>query len=295
MGKHNSKGRSKGEARHVRLYHSMMRSDAWRSLDAVARCAYVEIASRYGGTGSNNGRIPYSLREMAEALGVGKATAMRAVQRLQERGFVVQTKRGAFSMKVRHATEWRLTEYACDVSGNLATKDWQAWSRKNHGCRDETVRVPRRNRTGSVVKRPPTENPSYGFTTEPVNCADGFTREPLVVYQVGSAISPASTGGNSTDRPAKPKGQGEDVRALIREASKSAQIISLPNSPQADIPGEGEARTIQALGGLCGTMNLPAGCFQSLSELAARENLSVEEIRLEAARLRVSGKVAANA
>ena len=60
-----------------------MRTAAWRDLDAVARCAYIELASRYAGPGSNNGRIPYSLREMAEALGTSKATAMRALARLQ--------------------------------------------------------------------------------------------------------------------------------------------------------------------------------------------------------------------
>ena len=31
-------------------------------------------------------------------------------------GFIVPTKRGAFSLKVRHATEWRLTDRACDLT-----------------------------------------------------------------------------------------------------------------------------------------------------------------------------------
>jgi hypothetical protein len=34
----------------------MMRTEAWRSLDCVARCAYLELAMRYAGPGSNNGR-----------------------------------------------------------------------------------------------------------------------------------------------------------------------------------------------------------------------------------------------
>jgi hypothetical protein len=36
---------------------------AWQSLDGNTRSVYVEIAQRYAGAGSNNGRIPYSIRE----------------------------------------------------------------------------------------------------------------------------------------------------------------------------------------------------------------------------------------
>lgn len=143
-----SKGRSNKESRHVRLYHILMKSEAWRALDCVSRCAYVEIASRYGGAGSNNGRIPYSLREMSEALNVGKATAMRAMKRLQEHGFIVEMKRGAFSLKLRHATEWRLTEFGCDVTSELSTRDYRHWKKqkpgsvvKPHGFCSETERV----------------------------------------------------------------------------------------------------------------------------------------------------------
>ena len=145
---HNSKGRSKRGPRYVALYHHMMKTEAWSSLDCVARCAYVEIAKRYGGPGSNNGRIGYSLRQMAETLNVSKATAQRALKRLKERGFIVQMTKGAFSLKVRHASEWRLTEYKCDVTGSLASHEYRQWKKQNtgvdmkpYGCRHETVRV----------------------------------------------------------------------------------------------------------------------------------------------------------
>jgi hypothetical protein len=72
------KGGANKEARHVRLYHSMLRGEAWRSLDACAKALYVEISARYAGTGSNNGRIPYSIREAAKALKVGKTRAATA-------------------------------------------------------------------------------------------------------------------------------------------------------------------------------------------------------------------------
>lgn len=131
------KAKKEHVSRYVRLEHWLMRTDAWKSLDPVARAAYVELASRYAGPGSNNGRIPYSLLEMAKALNVSKSTAKRAMQALQDRGFVVLMRRGAFAVKVRHATEWRLTEYGCDVTGQrIATKDFARWQppKSEHGA-----------------------------------------------------------------------------------------------------------------------------------------------------------------
>jgi DNA-binding transcriptional regulator YhcF (GntR family) len=143
--------RSKGkQPRFVQLYHWFMATEAWRDLDCVARCAYVELGRRYAGLGSNNGEIHCSVLEMAGALGTSKATALRALDRLQDHGFIVLMKRGAFSVKNRQASEWRLTEFKCDVTGDLATKDFVRWQKQNtvsnehpNGCRDETERVSR--------------------------------------------------------------------------------------------------------------------------------------------------------
>jgi DNA-binding transcriptional MocR family regulator len=137
------KGRDSKEARHVRLYHYLLHSAAWRSLDAVSRAVYIEIAARYAGTGSNNGRIGYSVREAAESLGIGRMTAARALTKLQERGFIVAMQRGTFNRKVRHCTEWRLTEYGCDCTHALATKDFMKWSP------ERKITVPPQTRTVS--------------------------------------------------------------------------------------------------------------------------------------------------
>jgi hypothetical protein len=137
-------------SRFVKLEHWLMKTEAWQSLDTVSRCAYIELSSRYAGPGSNNGRIPYSLLEMGKALHVSKATAMRAMQRLQDVGFIALMKRGGFNVKVRHAAEWRLTEYMCDVTGALATKEFTRWrspkskhgfTTKLDGFSGETARV----------------------------------------------------------------------------------------------------------------------------------------------------------
>lgn len=115
----------RGGPRHVRLYHHMLESNAWAALSANARAIYVEIAKRFMGT--NNGRIPHSVREAAASLHISTATASRAIHQLQELGFIVAVTKGAFSLKKRHATEWRLTEFAGDVPGSslgVASKEF---------------------------------------------------------------------------------------------------------------------------------------------------------------------------
>jgi hypothetical protein len=78
--------------------------------------------------GSNNGRIPYSVREAAKALNVSGQTAMRTFQLLEDRGFIRCKKKGAFSLKAApSASEWRLTEYANDTPPEHATKDFMTW------------------------------------------------------------------------------------------------------------------------------------------------------------------------
>jgi hypothetical protein len=134
MKRHNKTGRSASTPRHIRLYHSMTDCPAWHDLNAVARAIYCEIARRYAGTGSNNGRIPYSLREAAAELKISRATASRALTALVDHGFIVPMMKGAFSLKTRHATEWRLTEFPCDVTHALVgSKEFMRWTPSSDG------------------------------------------------------------------------------------------------------------------------------------------------------------------
>jgi hypothetical protein len=135
MAKHLPNGRDKGDGRHVRLEHYLLKTEAWRSLDPVARAIYIELKYRYNG--SNNGRIRYGIREAAADLRVGKSTAARALAALTERGFIIAASRGHFDRKIRHSSEWLLTEYPAhvdiDTAGvsirahDLAKKDFTRW------------------------------------------------------------------------------------------------------------------------------------------------------------------------
>ena len=120
-----NKGRGKSE-RYVKLRLWLLDAPAWKSLPANARALYIELARRYNG--SNNGRISYSVREAAQALRVSLSTASHLLRILQDRRFIVCTKRGAFSLKTtKDASEWQLTEYDCDHPVAHASKDFMRW------------------------------------------------------------------------------------------------------------------------------------------------------------------------
>ena len=115
----------KGQSKFVMIAAYVKRSDAWKALTPVERSAYIEVKWRYDGL--NNGRIGLGCRELADDINMSRDTAARALDGLQAKGFIAKAKASAFSVKNRAVTEWRLTEYACDVTGELASKDFMRW------------------------------------------------------------------------------------------------------------------------------------------------------------------------
>jgi hypothetical protein len=147
-------GRKSKPARHVRLYYWFMDTAAWKSLPPAAKVVYVGLVRHYNG--SNNGKIGYSDRQAGGDAGVSHSTGWRMLRLLEDRGFIALTRRGAFSRKSRHASEWRLTEFACDVTGLIATKEFTRWSpleNLEHGFTHEPIRFHPRNRGGSEVAK----------------------------------------------------------------------------------------------------------------------------------------------
>jgi hypothetical protein len=125
--KKDHKGNGKKEPQHVRLYEWLTESAAWKHLSPEGRALYVLLKQRY--KGMNNGRIILSVRQAAENLNVSKTSASKAFQELQALGFVEAVIVGGFdSRKDGRATEWRLTEHPCDVSGELPTKRFMNWT-----------------------------------------------------------------------------------------------------------------------------------------------------------------------
>jgi predicted transcriptional regulator len=158
--------RPQTEARHVRLYHYLLNSQAWQSLSCVEQCVYIEIAKKY--TGSNNGSIGCSVRQLAESRRIGRSTASRALETLQERGFIVAMKKGAFSFKVRHCTEWLLTDHRNDATAfyEQARKLFMSWPEKQFPVPSQTRTVPDvgpfGTRRGTVIAKTPSNDTHSG-------------------------------------------------------------------------------------------------------------------------------------
>ena len=126
--KHDATGRSRSKLTpFIALERYIMASPAFRSLSLPARAAYLEMLNLY--SGSNNGRIAMSANLLCGKLNAGRATAGRALMELEAKGFLVSIRKGGFNMKsgVRRASEWRLTNYRCDLTGERPAKTFMRW------------------------------------------------------------------------------------------------------------------------------------------------------------------------
>jgi DNA-binding transcriptional regulator YhcF (GntR family) len=113
----------------VQLFVYMLDSAAYLSLGCAARAVLVEFGRIYDG--SNNGRLGMSIRTLARRCNIANNTAGKALKELQDRGFIECVQVGAFRWKVRHASEWRVTMWPCNVSGAIATKAYMNWGKQN--------------------------------------------------------------------------------------------------------------------------------------------------------------------
>jgi hypothetical protein len=120
------------DAPHVRLYRWLLDTPAYLSLNCPARAVLVEVARAYDGT--NNGRIGLSVRQASQRCNIARGTAARAFTELQDRGFIELVTKGAFSRKAQHASEWRLTWWSCDVTGELGSKAFMRWGREKQNA-----------------------------------------------------------------------------------------------------------------------------------------------------------------
>lgn len=137
---------------YVALREYMLASPAWQSLDSNSRCLYVELSRRYKGPNSTNGKIPYSDREAAKALHIGKSTADRCFDALIDRGFIRVARDSGFNIGGRRAREWLLTEHPDDTkTGVLATRDFMRWEPPA-----ETKLSPSPDRASPTAGTPPT-------------------------------------------------------------------------------------------------------------------------------------------
>jgi len=136
MRKPNPKGR--GNQRFICLHAGITGSDAYQALPALARALLIEVWRRHDG--SNNGRIPYGENDGAAALHTGRKQIRKALVQLVDHGFLVKRKRGSFSTKLKHTSEWEIT--AEDLhDGTKATHSYRDWKNNPRGSEKPTSRV----------------------------------------------------------------------------------------------------------------------------------------------------------
>lgn len=109
------------------LHHYVLDSLAFQALSPHAVKVLLRLARRYNG--ANNGRLAFSVRDAATETGCAFNTARKCFAELQVLGFIAMVTRGGFSLKDRHATEWRLTFMPSQGDGQLveADKPFMRW------------------------------------------------------------------------------------------------------------------------------------------------------------------------
>ena len=141
--KANRTGRSEKLAALTPLLHHVWDSPAWRYLQALARCIYLELDRRAGHRGKRNGEVFLSVREVADEFKVGKDSASAAFHLLQARGFIRPTRIGSLGIEGEgRATTWALTAWPMQ-NGHAATKDFLSWQ-PGHDFPVKKARPPQR-------------------------------------------------------------------------------------------------------------------------------------------------------
>lgn len=124
---HNRTGRSRQKGQFVMLPHYLIDCAAWRSLSFPAISAFIQLARLYNG--SNNGRLALAASTLAERLGCSKSTAARALNELEEKGFIGVQRMGTFRRRDRLATEYYLTHFRNDVNFEPPSRAFSHWTR----------------------------------------------------------------------------------------------------------------------------------------------------------------------
>lgn len=183
----------RGDA-HVRLYGWELNSPAYRVLSCDARALLVEFRSLYVG---RENRVYMSIREARARLGgAGQARVEKALRELVSIGWILLMERGAFHVKVRHATVYALTnEPLGERDGEVAPKDYMRWQSEKPqnavlgpgtcGIRDKYRGTPEMaKKAGDATRneyRPGERNPTSGLKTSAQIVLPRLLEEPAVL------------------------------------------------------------------------------------------------------------------
>ncbi|NVK48034.1 MAG: hypothetical protein HWE33_17240 [Rhodobacteraceae bacterium] len=126
-----SKARGRERQEHfTKLIRNTMEEPAWRALPPVAQALYPWLKLEWRGPeANNNGKIRFSVRQAANALGVSRDTAARGFHELQAKGFLVLTEAACLGTSGRaRSPAFELTEiglpHSNDRGGRKLYRNW---------------------------------------------------------------------------------------------------------------------------------------------------------------------------
>jgi hypothetical protein len=154
------KGRSK--RRLLQLWTNVKRSEAYHGLSVYGRCFLFELLDRY--TGCNNGMIALGVRDAADALNCGQATAYRAMREVDDSRLASPMTLGVWRGK--KATEWRLAFYRCNKTGELPVLNWPA-----REFRSRSAKVPLEKHKPSLSSAPEAQKPKSSISENSLSSA----------------------------------------------------------------------------------------------------------------------------
>lgn len=177
------KFRRKKEPKHIRLYASITGSVAWQHLSGNAIKVLLALA-RYD-DGKSNGELYFSERRGAKDTGLSRNTVRRSIAELIVKGFIAQTKPGAFNRNNLLAATYRLTWVAWPGGKPSApTRDFEKWQPENSQAQILTetgsisdIEVETEGQGGSNIEPPWMETPHVSVGRSMSKC------EPQVLYQ----------------------------------------------------------------------------------------------------------------
>lgn len=172
MSRNRSRNRASGP-RFVSLYEFEIACPAYRQMTLHGRALLIEFRMIYNGT--NNGSIGMSVRRAADLLNCGKNRAEKALQELQDKGWIVRTGKGSFDQKTgKRSTTWRITNQPIGLGVETpATKEYMRWTPEK-GLPEIQNTVPRRGTAGpSQGDRCRNHGPSQGDRTPPNGPSQG--------------------------------------------------------------------------------------------------------------------------
>ncbi len=128
MTKIDATGRN-GSEHYTTMNRFMMSTPAWRALSTVAQAVYPFLKLEWHGPKfNNNGKIRFSVRQAAEAIGVCPNTANKAFHELQAKGFTVVMEKGALGVRgMARGPSYEITELGtpgCNTP-RMLYKDWR--------------------------------------------------------------------------------------------------------------------------------------------------------------------------